>query len=107
MPHVHIEIPAGGGPLLEVPASALAVADEANLIMNFGPFPGLPGVTVVTFTVGGEGTPVHCEIPEGAEGLVIIEVPPDAGLPVADEDTLTVLGGVPGVALVALAGLSV
>src|SRR4051812_10712560 len=100
---VHIEIPTGGTPLLEVPAALVAdVADEQDLVLVAGPVPGLPTLQLWVFTTQGQGLPVHVEIPEGSS-IALLELPADVGpLDLADEENLIALSGLPGAELVLL-----
>lgn len=100
---VHVEIPDGVNQtiLLEVEDADLdGVPDEADLMIEAGDLPGIAGAKIIVVTAAGTGSPVHVERP--AAGGVLLQVPADAGLPVADEDDLTILAGIPGTTLVLL-----
>ena len=100
-----VESPPGESQTLAlfVPAGVIAGAtDEQGLTVNHGPLPGLPTVEIIVFTAGGTGTPCEVEIAEGDTQSVTIFVPTSAGLPVSDDDRLTVLDGIPNTLLVLL-----
>lgn len=100
---IHVEIPEGGTPMLEVPVALLPeVTDEQDLVLTSGTIPGLPTLLFLVFAPQGEGIPVHVEIPDGSP-IALLELP--AGLDALDfqdEENLQALPGVPTATLVLL-----
>lgn len=103
MDPIHVEIPAGGLPLLEVPVALIPdITDETTLTLTYGPFPGLPSLEILTLTDSGSGIAAHVEIPPGSNTALIEigENPP--ALDLQDEEDLQPWPGVPTAVLVLL-----
>lgn len=87
---------------LKVPVAVLDVPEGTDLILNWGPVPGVPALYIVTLLDAGAGTPVHCTRVGTADVTVLAGVPAPSGFPAGDGEILQVLQNVPGVRLALL-----